>query len=113
VTNEITSGAPSLSLRGIGAYARYQFTGATALGVRYERLDDEGLFGGIDQVLHEATVTAEYKLADGFLVRAEYRRDWSNELFFPGRLGATDLRGHQNTALIGGVWWFGNKSGAW
>jgi hypothetical protein len=113
VTSEITSGAPSLSLQGIGAYARYQFTGATALGVRYERLDDEGLFGGIDQVLHEATVTAEYKIADGFLVRAEYRRDWSNGLFFPGRLGATDLRGHQNTALIGGVWWFGNKSGAW
>jgi hypothetical protein len=51
--------------------------------------------------------------ADGFLVRSEYRRDWSNELFFPGRLGAADLRRHQNTVLIGGVSWFGNKSGAW
>jgi hypothetical protein len=113
VTNEVNREDPSLSLQGLGTYARYQVTSAGALGVRYERLDDEGLFGGIDQVLHEATVTCEYKLADGFLVRAEYRRDWSSELFFPGRLGASDLRGHQNTVLIGGVWWFGNKAGAW
>jgi hypothetical protein len=113
VTNQVNRGAPSLSPQGIGAYGRYQLTSATALGVRYERLDDEGLFGGIDQVLHETTMTAEYKLADGFLVRGEFRRDWSNEPFFPGRLGATDSRRHQHTALIGGVWWFGNKQGAW
>ena len=113
VTNEVNRQDPSLSLTGLGTYARYQLTTASALGMRYEGLDDEGLFGGIDQVLHEATVTGEYKLADGFLVRAEYRRDWSNQRFFPGRLGASDLRGHQNTALIGGVWWFGNKPGTW
>ena len=113
VTNEVTRDGPSVSLTGLGAYGRYQLTRAVALGVRYERLDDEGLFGGIDQVLHEVTATGEYKLADGFLVRAEYRRDWSNELFFPGGLGASDPRGHQNTFLIGGVWWFGNKLGAW
>ena len=50
---------------------------------RYEYLDDEGLFGGIDQMLHEITLTGEYKFADGFLVRGEFRRDWSNEDFFP------------------------------
>ena len=113
VTNEVNASDPSLSLQGIGAYARYQLTDKSALGVRYERLDDEGLFGGIDQVLQEATFTAEYKLADGFIVRAEFRRDWSNESFFPGRLGADDLRGHQNTALLGGIWVIGNKSGTW
>jgi hypothetical protein len=52
-------------------------------------------------------------LAEGLLVRAEFRRDWSNERFFPGRLGGVDLRRGQNTALVGGVWWFGNKPGAW
>jgi hypothetical protein len=113
VTNQVLASDPSLALQGIGTYARYQITNAAALGVRYERLDDEGLFGGIDQVLHEATVTAEYKLADGFLVRGEFRRDWSSAQFFPGRLGSADPRAHQNTALIGGVWWFGNKQGAW
>ena len=80
--------------------------------MRYERLDDEGLFGGIDQVLQEITATLEYKFADGFLVRGEFRRDWSNESFFTGA-EPDDLRRDQNTALIGLVWWFGNKTGAW
>jgi hypothetical protein len=113
VTNEINNEDPSRSLQGIGTYARYQFTGAAAIGLRYERLDDEGLFGGQDQVLHEATLTAEYKLSDGFLLRGEFRRDWSTEPFFPGPLGTADLRRHQNTALLGAVWVVGNKSGVW
>jgi hypothetical protein len=112
VTNEVVKGGPSMSLQGLGAYARYQVTPPAALAVRYERLDDEGLFGGVEQVLHEVTATVEHKLADGFLVRGEFRRDWSNERFFPGPY-AGDLRTHQNTALIGLVWWFGNKQGAW
>ena len=113
VTNEVNRSDPSLSLQGVGTYARYQVTTASAIAARYERLDDEGLFGGIDQVVQEATFTAEYRLADGFIVRAEFRRDWSSESFFPGRLGAGDLRGHQNTALIGGIWVIGNKAGTW
>lgn len=58
------------------------------------------------------SATAEYKFADGFLVRVEVRRDWSNQPYFTGSRPA-DLRTHQNTALIGLVWWFGNKPGAW
>jgi len=112
VTNEVNKSDPSLSLQGIGAYARYQVTSPAALAVRYERLDDDGLFGGIDQVLHELTATAEYKFADGFLVRGEFRRDWSNQPFFTGP-EPDGLREHQNTFLVGLVWWFGNKSGAW
>jgi hypothetical protein len=113
VTNELSTDDDSLSLQGIGAYARYQVNTPAALAIRYERLDDEGLFGGIDQVLHEVTLTAEYKLVDGFIVRGEFRRDWSNELFFPGRLGADDPRKGQNTFLLGGIWVLGNKTGTW
>jgi len=112
-TSEVRSEDAALSLQGTGVYARFQLTPRAAVGARYERLDDEGLFGGVDQVLREATVTVEHKLADGFLVRAEFRRDWSNERFFPGRAGASDLRQHQNTALIGAVWVIGNKTGGW
>lgn len=112
-TNEVNNEAPSLSLQGIGAYARYQINTPFAVAARYERLDDEGLFGGIDQVLQEVTLTAEYKFADGFLFRGEFRRDWSNELFFPGPRGSTDPRDHQNTALLGVIWVIGNKSGTW
>ncbi|MEZ5293262.1 MAG: outer membrane beta-barrel protein [Vicinamibacterales bacterium] len=112
VTNEVGSADDALSLQGTGAYARYQVSTSTALAVRYERLDDEGLFGGIDQVLHEITATAEYELADGFLMRAEFRRDWSNQRVFTGPEPG-GLRRAQNTALAGLVWWFGNKAGAW
>ena len=112
VTNEVNKADEALALQGAGLYARYQVSAPAALSVRYERLDDEGLFGGIDQVLHGFTATAEYKLADGFLVRAEFRRDWSNERFFTGPR-PDDRRDHQNTALVGLVWWFGNKQGGW
>ena len=112
VTNEVNKADEALSLQGLGVYGRYQLSTPLALAVRYERLDDEGLFGGIDQVLQEITATLEYKFADGFLVRGEYRRDWSNRSFFTGA-EPDDLRRDQNTALIGLVWWFGNKTGAW
>jgi hypothetical protein len=112
VTNEVFKTDAALSLQGTGVYARYQASSPAALSLRYERLDDEGLFGGIAQVLHEVTATAEYKFAEGFLVRGEFRRDWSNERFFTGPQ-PDDLRTHQNTLLVGLVWWFGNKQGAW
>ena len=112
VTNEVDASAESLSLQGLGLYARYQVSAPAALSVRYERLDDEGLFGGIAQVLQEVTATAEYKATDGFMVRAEFRRDWSNASFFPGPEPG-EARGHQNTLLFGLVFTVGNKLGAW
>ncbi len=112
-TNEVNSQAASLSLLGTGVYSRYQLANRAAVGIRWERLDDEGLFGGIDQVLHEVTLTVEHVFAEGLLVRAEFRRDWSNQRFFPGPGGATDVRRHQNTALLGAVWVIGNRTGVW
>jgi hypothetical protein len=112
VTNEVQTTDDALSLQGTGLYARYQITAPAALSIRYERLDDEGLFGGIAQLLHEVTVTAEHKLAEGFLIRGEFRRDWSNQRFFTGA-EPNDLQKGQKTFLVGLVWWFGNKTGAW
>ncbi|MGE5816013.1 MAG: outer membrane beta-barrel protein [Acidobacteriota bacterium] len=112
VTNEVRQSDAALSLQGTGLYARYQASGPTAVALRYERLDDDGLFGGIAQVLQELTATAEYKFAEGFLARGEFRRDWSNQQFFTGPQPG-DLRTHQDTLLMGLVWWFGNKQGAW
>ena len=112
VTSEVHKADESLSLQGTGVYARYQVTEPAGLAVRYERLDDQGLFGGIEQILHEITATAEYKFADGFLMRGEFRRDWSNRDFFTTSTPGV-LRDHQNTFALGLVWWFGNKSGTW
>jgi Putative beta-barrel porin-2, OmpL-like. bbp2 len=113
VNNRVTDEDPKEDLLGIGAYGRYQATPAAALAVRYERVDDDGgLFGGIDQLLQEITVTGEYRFADGFLFRAELRHDWSNEPFF---LSDTPdgLKEGQTTLLFGMVWWMGSKKGAW
>lgn len=112
VTNQSQKADPETALQGTAVYARYQASAPAALSLRYERLDDEGLFGGVEQVLQEVTLTLEHKLADGFLLRGEFRRDWSNERFFTSERPG-DLRAHQNTALVGLVWWFGNKQGAW
>jgi len=110
-TNQLHQGDRSLALDGVGAYARYQVTRPVALAIRYEYIDDEGLFAGVAQKLQEVTATAEYKLAEGFVVRGEFRRDWSNQMLFPVHDGG--MCSHQNTALAGLVWWIGNKTGGW
>lgn len=106
------SAKPSEVWGGVG-YARYQLTPKFALATRFEYLDDRGgLFSGITQALKENTFTVDYKLAEGFLTRAEYRRDFSNQpSFFTNTLGS--LKKEQNTATLGLVWWMGRKQGTW
>jgi putative OmpL-like beta-barrel porin-2 len=104
--------APAHISGGVG-YARYQFTPKFALAGRAEYLSDRGgLFSGVTQALKETTLTSEFKLADGFLVRAEWRRDFSNQPFFLTDAPAV-LKKEQNTASLGLIWWFGRKEGSW
>jgi hypothetical protein len=106
------SSAPSL-VAGGAAYGRYQLTPRMALAGRFEYFDDRnGLFSGTDQALKEFTGTYDYKFGEGFLARAEFRRDWSNVPYFltnkPGVLSPS-----QPTFTVGMVWWTGGKQGAW
>ena len=106
------SSAPS-HVDGACVYVRYQATPKIALATRAEYMSDRGgLFSGIPQALKENTVTFDYKLADGFLMRSEWRRDFSNQ---PSLL--SDVQGalskEQNTATLGLIWWWGRKEGAW
>src|SRR5262245_55806136 len=97
---------------GGAAYARYQFTPKFALAGRAEYLSDRGgLFSGVTQALKETTLTTDYKLAEGLLMRAEWRRDFSNQPFFLTNAPGV-LKKEQNTATLGLVWWFG-KEGSW
>ncbi len=105
--------SPPSHVTGGAAYARYQLTPKFALAGRAEYFSDRGgLFSGVTQALKETTLTAEYKFDEGLLMRAEWRRDFSNQPFFltsdPGR-----LKKEQNTATLGLVWWFGRKTGSW
>ncbi|MGH9855249.1 MAG: outer membrane beta-barrel protein, partial [Blastocatellia bacterium] len=118
VINRSFKDSPPSRVTGGAAYARYQFSPGFALASRFEYLGDnlsdfnESLFTGFDQALKEVTLTAEYKFGEGFLLRGEYRRDWSNIPFF--LTNTTDIfKKEQNTATLGLVWWFGRKKGAW
>jgi len=106
------SAAPFHTIGG-AAYARYQFTPKISVGGRTEYLSDRGgLFGGITQALKETTATFDYKFGEGFLMRYEWRRDFSNQpSFFTNRDGA--LGKEQQTATVGVIWWVGRKEGAW
>lgn len=96
---------------GGAAYAHYQF-GKFGLGARAEYLNDHGgLFSGVTQSLKETTATADYLMGGNFLVRGEWRRDFSNHPFF---LTDTNLlKREQNTATLGLIWWFGSHAGGW
>jgi hypothetical protein len=98
---------------GATAYFRYQFTPRLALGLRSEYMSDRGgLYSGKTQALKEGTATLEYKLAEGFLFRNEWRTDFSNQpYFYTNTLGV--LKKQQSTATVGLVWWFGAKQGPW
>ena len=113
VIQRLLTTSPPSHTSGGAAYARYQFTPKFAIAARTEYLSDRGgLFTGTTQAIKENTFTFEQKLADGFLVRAEWRRDASNHPYFlTDTLGT--LKKEQNTATLGLIWWFGGKEGAW
>jgi hypothetical protein len=106
------SSAPS-HVDGGAAYVRYKLSSLFALASRFEYLSDRGgLFSGQNQALKENTITLEYKVANGFLMRSEWRRDYSNQ---PTFLTATQgvLTGSQNTFTVATILWWGRKTGAW
>jgi hypothetical protein len=106
------SSAPSHVI-GSAGYVKYQFSPKFAVAGRAEYMSDRGgLFSGITQALKETTATFDYKLSDGFLMRYEWRRDFSNQpSFFTDKNGV--LSKEQQTLGVGVVWWFGGKEGAW
>jgi hypothetical protein len=100
-------------VEGGALYAGYQFFPKLALAARAEYLADiGGFFSGVTQYLKEGTLTLDYRPADHFLMRGEYRHDQSNRLYFLGHtLGM--LESSQPTIGLGLVWWFGQKDGVW
>lgn len=113
VINRVESNSAPQRIMGGAAYLRYQVTPKLYFGQRYVRLNDHaGLFSGVKQNLNDLTSTFGFRPQDGFETRLEYRRDFSNTLFFlrndPGSLSK-----HQDTFTLGLLWWFGGKSGSW
>ena len=96
-----------------GITAKYALPRSWNIGARAEYFDDRGgLFTGTTQALKEITFVTDHVFTPGFLARAEYRRDFSNQRFF-----LTDTAGvlshAQTTATLGLVYWWGTKQGSW
>jgi hypothetical protein len=113
VLNRTFHNSSPAHVAGFVGYGKYQFNPRFALAGRFEYLSDRGgLFSGITQVLKEDTLTFTFQPADGFQMRAEYRRDFSDRPFFlTNTLGI--LTRDQNSATLGLIWWFGGKQGPW
>ncbi len=98
----------------IGAFEfKYTLPRNWYIGGRAEYFDDRGgLFSGKTQALKEFTLVANRELAPGFQARMEYRRDFSNQLFFlSSRPGV--LESAQPTATLGLIYSWGTKQGGW
>ena len=68
---------------GGAAYARYEVSPKFAIEGRAEYLSDRGgLFSGTTQALKETTLTVDYRATGSFLLRGEFRRDFSNNPYF-------------------------------
>jgi Putative beta-barrel porin-2, OmpL-like. bbp2 len=71
------------SWQGMAAYLRYEVNGWIAITPRLESLrDPDGFMTGVAQDLQEATATAEFRPAPGFLMRLEYRVDVADRPYF-------------------------------
>jgi hypothetical protein len=93
--------------QGVAAALHYAPTSTWSFTGRGEWFQDrQGFSTGVAQTLKEVTVTGEYKLAEGLLWRAEYRRDWSDQLFFE-RGGFPGSYDSQDTFTIAFVAFFG------
>lgn len=98
---------------GGAVYLKYQLTPKLYVGTRAEYLSDRGgLYTGVTQAVKENTLTLAYRFDEGFQVMSEWRRDFSNRPYFYTNLPGV-LKGEQNTATLGFLWWFGGKQGAW
>jgi len=86
--------------QGVAGYLKVQATPWLAVIPRVEWFDDpDGFMTGTRQSMKDATVTGEFRLLDGLLMRLEYRRDFSDVAVFTKRSGAAVTS--QNTFGLG------------
>lgn len=89
---------------GISATARFDVSDAWSVAARGEYFKDkDGARTGVGQTLKEVTVAAEIRLAGGFVLKPEYRHDWSDEKFFPDPEGAAEKK-MQDTVALGAMY---------
>ena len=99
-------------ISGVAFAARFQASAKVAFAGRVEYLGDgtspgSAIGSGAHQKLNEFTLTAEYKIPEGMLIRTEYRRDGADQPYF--NKDAASLVKGQSTLEVGVVAFFGPK----
>jgi hypothetical protein len=113
IVSRVYSNSYPSRLAGGAGYLKYQLAPAFSLAGRFEYLSDRGGYlSGDTQALKDLTMTAAYQPADGFQIRWEFRRDYSNRPYFLSETPGV-LKRDQSTAAMALIWWFGGKQGAW
>jgi hypothetical protein len=97
---------------GVAVYAKYDFTDFFSASIRAEYFDDKnGVRTGMAQKLKEVTLTPEFRIAKGLLLRPEYRHDWSDQKGFDSHKNTFDKKSQDTIALgIMYSWWEGRKT---
>ncbi len=85
---------------GFAAIAKYEFNDKFSLAVRGEYFKDEdGVRTGIKQSMKEITITPEIKIANGLIIRPEYRHDWAGEKTFDSHRHIMNEKSQDTLAL--------------
>jgi len=80
---EMGAGASDVKWSGFAGIVKYDISDTYSIAVRGESFDDkDGVRTGTAQKLTEGTLTFEARLANGLIVRPEYRHDSSNKESF-------------------------------
>lgn len=80
---DMGAGASDVKWNGFAAIVKYDINDMYSISVRGESFDDkDGFRTGTAQKLTEVTVTPEIRLANGIILRPEYRHDSSNKESF-------------------------------
>jgi putative OmpL-like beta-barrel porin-2 len=89
-----------VSWQGVAGYLKVQATPWFAVIPRFEVFDDpDGFMTGTSHTIKDVTATGEFKLIEGLLARAEFRRDMSDAAVFTNETGAATRS--QNTVGFG------------
>lgn len=91
-----SDGTPDSKWYGYAGIVKYDFTDMFSTSVRAEYFNDkQGVRTGTVQKVKEVTLTPEFRLAQGLILRPEYRHDWSDKFAFK----SGEKRGQDTIAL--------------
>jgi hypothetical protein len=99
--NDPLNGGKNSEWYGVAGYVKYNFADWFSASVRAEYFNDKnGVRTGIPQEVKEITITPEFRMVKNFLLRPEYRHDWSNKNGFDSE-HVTFNKKSQDTIALG------------